>query len=412
MLPWLAIAASLLPDIVKAFHDDKANQITNAVTQAVKDATGADTPEAAKAKVEQDPAVANDLKIKLAQIAADADAKKRQADLETLQAQLAAQDKQRQADLDQFKQQLQADIQDTANARSTFAALAQSGSQFAWAAPAVSIIVTLGFFAILSILLLTDVKTGGDTGKLQVINVIIGTLATAFATVVTFWLGSSQGSRNKDAASFQLQSQQAKQTSDALKAQSDTALKMSEQQAGKKPAQPSEAQKGKNFDRCLDVVLVQEGGFTNDPQDPGGATNWGITFEELKRWRHADATVDDVKNMTKDEAREIYRTNYWNLMKCDELTAGVDLTVFDFGVNAGPSRSIKMLQKIVGVTEDGSVGPITISAAKAVDAKQIIHAMAQRRLDYYRGLSTWPHFGKGWTNRTNAVEKASIEMVA
>lgn len=410
MNPLIAIAGSLLPEILKLVTGDKGAAVADAVQKAVSQTTGASDPAVAQKKIEEDPKVAADLRAKLAQIAADEEEKKRQAQIDTLKAHLADQDKQRQADLERFKATLQTDLQNTASARSTFATLAQSGSQFAWGAPAVSVIVSLGFFVILGILLLTNVQTGTTSGKLQVINVIIGTLATAFATVVNFWLGSSLGSRNKDNASFQAQAQQAKQTSDALKAQSDTALKITEVTA-QKPAGLAKPSKAGNFDRCLEVVLAQEGGFTMDSQDPGGATNLGITIGELKRWRHADVSVDDVKNLTKDEAREIYRTNYWNVMKCDQLPAGVDLTVFDFGVNAGTSRSVKMLQEIIAVKEDGSVGPTTIAAAEVPDPKEIIHTMAQRRLDYYRGLSTWDHFGRGWTNRTYAVEKASIEMV-
>jgi lysozyme family protein len=418
MNPLVAIAGSVLPEILKLVFGDKVGGVADAVQHAVTQVTGESDPAAAQKKVEADPKIAADLRAQLASIAADEEEKKRQAQLETLKAQLEDQDKQRQAELEEFKQSLRADIENTASARLGFTTLAQARSPFAWAAPIVSVIVTLGFFTVLALLLLTNVQTASD-GKLQVINVIIGTLTTAFATVVSFWMGSSQGSREKDATVARLQDQQAAQAKETIKAQSETVRKAIEQQSGGQtprtqgatPQSSSPIEKSDQFDRCLDVVLRQEGGFSNDPDDPGGATNWGITIEELKKWRGSDVTIDDVKNLKKDEAREIYRTNYWNLMKCEDLPFGVDLTVFDFGVNAGPSRSVKTLQKIIGVEADGSVGPLTLTAAKATDARDIISTMAARRLDYYRSLPTWEHFGRGWTNRTNSVMSAALKMV-
>jgi lysozyme family protein len=99
-------------------------------------------------------------------------------------------------------------------------------------------------------------------------------------------------------------------------------------------------------------------------------------------------------------------------MQCSDLPNGIDLEVFDFGVNAGIRTSIKALQTIVGVTADGSVGPITLAATKAADPHVFIQNFSARRMDYYRGLTTeWPTYGAGWTNRTNSVEQAALKMV-
>ena len=414
MNPLVALAGTLLPEILKLVFGDKIGGVANAVQKAVTQATGETDPTAAQKKVESDPKIAANLRAQLAQIAADEEEKKRQAQIETLKAQLADQDKARQAGLDQFKESLRADMENTVNARASFTSLAQAHSPFAWAAPIVSVIVTVGFFVVLGLLLETTADTGTD-GKIQVINVIIGTLAMAFTTVVTFWLGSSQGSRDKDLAVARLQNQQAAQAKETIQAQSEAVRSVVEQQAAASKAggrKPSPIDSSKHFERCLDLVLLQEGGFTCDPQDPGGATNWGITIGELRRWRGDDqVTVEDVKSLTKEQAREIYRANYWNLMKCEDLPPGVDLIVFDMGVNAGPSRSVRMLQKIIGVDDDGAVGPVTITAATTMDAADIIRNMSERRLDYYRSLSTWPHFGRGWSNRTNNVMKAALAMV-
>jgi lysozyme family protein len=110
----------------------------------------------------------------------------------------------------------------------------------------------------------------------------------------------------------------------------------------------------------LAIVLTQEGGYSNDPQDPGGPTNLGITQKDLSDWLGHAATPEEVMELGKDTAREIYRTKYWNPLRCGDLPAGIDLIVFEFGVNAGLLRSVKAAQKVLGVTEDDSLGPITI----------------------------------------------------
>jgi lysozyme family protein len=115
-----------------------------------------------------------------------------------------------------------------------------------------------------------------------------------------------------------------------------------------------------NLEQCLNVVLRQEGS-----PDRGGVTKFGITLEELQSSRNDQSlTAEHLKDLTRDQALEIYRVRYWNVLKCDELPAGVDLVVFDFGVDAGPSESAKVLQRAVGAEADGSIGPATMAATK------------------------------------------------
>src|SRR5690348_18419167 len=101
-----------------------------------------------------------------------------------------------------------------------------------------------------------------------------------------------------------------------------------------------------NWDQCLDFIFDKEGGYSDDPLDPGGATNLGITLNELSQWRHDAVTKQDVKALTRQEAAAIYRANYWNVVRGDELPAGIDLMVFDAGVNIGTPRSARFLQQI------------------------------------------------------------------
>jgi lysozyme family protein len=164
------------------------------------------------------------------------------------------------------------------------------------------------------------------------------------------------------------------------------------------------------FERCVAEVLRHEGGFAQHPSDPGGATKYGITRATLSRWRGRDASVDDVRALTEAEAREIYLARYWNVLRCDELPLGVDLAVFDWGVNSGPARAARALQRLVGATVDGVIGRETIRAALRADSRATIDALCDDRLAWLRGLETWETFGVGWSRRVEAVRAAALAM--
>lgn len=166
-----------------------------------------------------------------------------------------------------------------------------------------------------------------------------------------------------------------------------------------------------NLETCLAFTLVREGGFVNDPVDPGGATNHGITLATLRAWRGAPVSVEDVRNLTAEDAKPIYGTNYWNPIRGDQLPPGVDLSVFDFGVNAGTRRTAEQLQEIVGVTVDGHIGPKTLAAVNEADPAKLIEALCVRHEAYYQTLPTFWKFGKGWTSRAEACKAASLEIL-
>ena len=125
-----------------------------------------------------------------------------------------------------------------------------------------------------------------------------------------------------------------------------------------------------NFDAALKLVLVHEGGFVNDPQDPGGPTNMGITQSTLSDFLGRPATIEDVRDIDGETVAEIYRRSYWALGQCDHLPVGLDYAVFDFAVNSGVSRAVKMLQKVVGAKQDGALGVKTLAAVK--DRKSVV----------------------------------------
>lgn len=166
------------------------------------------------------------------------------------------------------------------------------------------------------------------------------------------------------------------------------------------------------FDPCLGAVLQHEGGFSDHPSDPGGATNMGITRKTLARWRGISPWTDlpkaEVRALTKAEAGRIYRALYWEECAGPRLPPGLDLAVFDFAVNSGPDRAIRTLQAVLGVAVDGIAGPVTLDAARRADVRAAIGAICDQRLGFLRGLAIFPTFGRGWTSRVAAIREAAL----
>jgi lysozyme family protein len=167
-----------------------------------------------------------------------------------------------------------------------------------------------------------------------------------------------------------------------------------------------------NFGRAIDLILTNEGGYVDDPRDPGGATNHGITLATLAAFRGQAVTKADVRALGLDEARAIYRRNYWSAIRAGDLPAGLDLAVFDCAVNSGPKRAVLLLQKALGVTEDGIIGAKTLQAAAACELAQTIERYDSLRLAFLAGLPTFPTFGKGWRTRVETIEREALLLAA
>lgn len=166
------------------------------------------------------------------------------------------------------------------------------------------------------------------------------------------------------------------------------------------------------YDDSLRRVLAHEGGYTNHPSDPGGPTNWGITIHDARMYWKRDAGAEDVRAMPKDVAKRIYKSKYWDVMRCDELPAGVDYAVFDFGVNSGISRSLKFLERIAGVPQDGKPDDLLIRTVANLPAPPIITELCDARLAFLKRLNTWTVFGAGWGRRVAEVKTASLKMAS
>lgn len=165
------------------------------------------------------------------------------------------------------------------------------------------------------------------------------------------------------------------------------------------------------FQDCLAETLKWEGGYSNDPVDPGGATMKGVIQEEYDAWRSGRGlTCRSVREIGANEVSTIYRENYWQPLRCSDLPPGVDLAVFDFGVNSGVGVAIKKLQRAVGVAADGHIGSITLDAVRSVSRETLIPDYMNMRRAYLRQIKTFWRFGKGWLRRCDGVEIAAKRM--
>lgn len=150
-----------------------------------------------------------------------------------------------------------------------------------------------------------------------------------------------------------------------------------------------------NFNTAFTKLLGHEGGYVNNPKDPGGETNWGIT----KKVAEANGYSGSMKDFTQKDAEAIYLKLYWNAVKADELPAAVRFDVFDAAVNSGVSQASKWLQRAVGAVDDGVIGIKTIDALKFCYPLEVKQKFLSQRLMFMTDLPTWSTFGKGWARR-------------
>jgi lysozyme family protein len=163
-----------------------------------------------------------------------------------------------------------------------------------------------------------------------------------------------------------------------------------------------------NFKECLELVLKSEGGWVNNPQDPGGETNLGVTKRVWEEY--VGHLVDSLKKLTKEDVAPLYEQKYWRPCYGEVLPRGLDFVVFSMGVNAGTGRSVKLLQSAIGCVPDGIIGPKTRSLILASNSATLIAKFSESRREYYRSLKTFPIFGKGWLNRVDHEEAQALMM--
>lgn len=164
----------------------------------------------------------------------------------------------------------------------------------------------------------------------------------------------------------------------------------------------------RNFARALALVLKSEGGWSDDPHDPGGATMKGVTLANFRRYVKADASKADLRKISDDQLATVYRRFYWDAVAGAQLPAGVDYALFDFAVNSGPARAAKVLQGVVGGAVDGRIGPATLAAVNDRPAGVVIDAICDARLAFLKKLPTWPRYRRGWSDRVKSVRAQSL----
>jgi len=175
-----------------------------------------------------------------------------------------------------------------------------------------------------------------------------------------------------------------------------------------------------NWKQAFEQMLASEGGFTDDERDNGnklpdgrkGSTMLGVTQFNWEQHIGHQVTHEQMKKLTPADVEPLYKKKYWDAVRADELPSGIDYMVFDMGVNAGPGRSIKLLQTAVGVPADGGLGPISMKAVLAADPVELIEKFSAEKEAFYRSLDSFATYGKGWLNRVEQVKAKSTSMLA
>jgi len=173
-----------------------------------------------------------------------------------------------------------------------------------------------------------------------------------------------------------------------------------------------------NWKQAFEQMLKSEGGFSDDERDKGnqlpngrkGSTMLGVTQFNWEQHIGHQVTHDQMRKLTPADVEPLYKKKYWDVVRADELPSGIDYMVFDMGVNAGPGRSIKLLQTAAGMTPDGLLGPITMSAVQAADPVILIIEFSHAKEDFYRGLDDFKTYGTDWLNRVVEVRAKALTM--
>lgn len=170
-----------------------------------------------------------------------------------------------------------------------------------------------------------------------------------------------------------------------------------------------------NFNAAFEYTIGNEGDFSNDSNDSGGPTRFGITIHDLSRFLGRPATMDEVRTMPIETAQTIYKNWYWDVLSLDQVNSqGVAMAMFDQGLVRGTSTIAKAVQNMVGVTPDAHIGPITLSAINNADAIQLIQQIEDQAIDAFQEIvDANPKdaaFLRGWVNRAHRL--LSLEKYA
>lgn len=158
------------------------------------------------------------------------------------------------------------------------------------------------------------------------------------------------------------------------------------------------------FPVALEHILRYEGGLVDHPKDPGGITKYGISLRA-----HPYLGRDGIRKLTRKQAASIYKKDYWDTMKCDQLPAGIRLIAFDCAVNQGVGYARKALQTAASVTPDGQIGPVTLHAIYTANIETLVQRFAMARFERYRRNRNWTTFRGGWMARLLHVTSVTMK---
>jgi hypothetical protein len=165
-----------------------------------------------------------------------------------------------------------------------------------------------------------------------------------------------------------------------------------------------------NFKTALSYVLASEGGYSNHKSDPGGMTNLGCTKATWEEYVGHPVSEADMRALTPAMVAPLYKRKYWDKVSGDLLPSGLDYAVFDAAINSGPGRAAKWLQELVGVRQDGSIGPKTLAAVQAFSPFEVISQYNDKRLQFLESLPAYSTFGRGWSNRVSSVQSLASQL--
>ena len=150
-----------------------------------------------------------------------------------------------------------------------------------------------------------------------------------------------------------------------------------------------------NFDKAFDILMGHEGGYSNNPRDPGGETMWGITLQVARKHGY----MGPMQDLPLTEAKRIAKIEYWDPVRADDLPEAIRFDAFDAAYHSGPRQSIRFLQRAVGTKDDGIIGPQTLAAVRAADPQLTDKRFNGHRLRFLADLKAWPDFARGWARR-------------
>lgn len=165
------------------------------------------------------------------------------------------------------------------------------------------------------------------------------------------------------------------------------------------------------FKKCLELVLKSEGGYVDHPSDPGGRTNLGVTQKAWEEWVGHPVTEKEMRALTPEKVAPMYEMKYWRTSYCEKLPQGLNLLVFSMAVNSGSGRAVKLLQRCLGLVEDGIIGARTMAKIQECRVADLIDRYSATRKEFYEGLKLFPVFGKGWLNRVEKERLEALELI-